>query len=153
VTYIPISSWTGENLIACSTAMPWYCGPNVLAALERVPADVSRTALPLRITVQEVFTVHNVGTVVVGRVESGVLRVLDHVLVMPGKHVAQISSIEQTYQRCEQALPGEVIALSVPGLSAKQVRRGSVVGHLLHCPPDEVVAFDAKISECNNNTS
>ncbi|MEM2797719.1 MAG: EF-Tu/IF-2/RF-3 family GTPase, partial [Ignisphaera sp.] len=113
-------------------------------ALDNVKPPPKPIDKPLRIPISEVFTISGVGTVPVGRVETGVLKVGDRVIFMPPNVVGEVRTIEMHYQRIEQALPGDNIGFNVRGISKEQVKRGDVVGHATN-PPTVVEEFTARV--------
>jgi len=145
IPFIPVSAWTGENLIERSPNMPWYKGPTLVEALDTYikppPKPIDK---PLRIPIQHVYTITGVGTVPVGRVETGVLRVGDKVVFMPPGVVGEVRSIEMHHQPMEKAEPGDNIGFNVRGVSKKDIRRGDVAGHLDN-PPTVAEEFTARV--------
>ncbi len=145
IPFIPVSAWTGENLIERSPNMPWYKGPTLVEALDTYikppPKPIDK---PLRIPIQHVYTITGVGTVPVGRVETGVLRVGDKVVFMPPGVVGEVRSIEMHHQPLEKAEPGDNIGFNVRGVSKKDIRRGDVAGHLDN-PPTVAEEFTARV--------
>lgn len=110
IPFIPVSAWKGDNLIERSPNMPWYNGPTLVEALDQLQPPAKPVDKPLRIPVQNVYSIPGAGTVPVGRVETGVLRVGDKVVFMPPGVVGEVRSIEMHYQQLQQAEPGDNIA-------------------------------------------
>ncbi len=145
IPYIPVSAWTGENLIERSPNMPWYNGPTLVEVLDKnIQPPKKPVDKPLRLPIQNVYTIPGVGTVPVGRVETGVMKVGDKVVFMPPGVTGEVRSIEMHYQPIQQAEPGDNIGFNVRGISKKDVRRGDVVGHTTN-PPTVVEEFTARI--------
>jgi len=143
--FIPVSAWTGENLIERSPNMPWYNGPTIVEALDQyIQPPQKPVDKPLRIPIQNVYSITGVGTVPVGRVETGVLKVGDKVVFMPPGVVGEVRSIEMHHQPLEKAEPGDNIGFNVRGVSKKDIRRGDVAGHLDN-PPTVAEEFTARI--------
>ena len=129
IPFIPVSGWTGDNLIEKSDKMPWYDGPTLLEALdmfEEPPKPIDR---PLRIPIQGVYSIRGVGTVPVGRVETGVLKPGDTVIIMPPGIKSEVKSIEMHHQPLEKAVPGDNIGFALKGVERSQLKRGMVVSH------------------------
>ena len=125
---VPISGWLGDNLVAKSEHMPWYDGPTLIEALDQFEPPAKPTDKPLRLPIQQVFNIPGVGTVPVGRVETGVLKVNEKIVVNPsGKH-GEVRSIEMHHERMEKAEPGDNVGLNIKGISQKEMKRGDVVG-------------------------
>ncbi|ABM81402.1 translation elongation factor EF-1 subunit alpha [Hyperthermus butylicus] len=145
IPFIPVSAWTGENLIERSPNMPWYNGPTLVEALDTyIQPPKKPVDKPLRIPIQNVYSIPGVGTVPVGRVETGVLKVGDKVVFMPPGVVGEVRSIEMHHQPLQQAEPGDNIGFNVRGISKKDIRRGDVAGHV-DKPPTVAEEFTARI--------
>jgi len=109
IPFVPVSAWTGDNLIERSINMPWYDGPTFVETLDTLEPPSKPIDKPLRIPIQDVYNISGVGTVPVGRVETGVLRVGDKVVFMPPGKVGEVRSIETHHMRIEKAEPGDNI--------------------------------------------
>ncbi|MEM0001290.1 MAG: translation elongation factor EF-1 subunit alpha [Desulfurococcaceae archaeon] len=144
IPFIPISAWTGENLIERSPNMPWYNGPTLVEALDMLQVPPKPIDKPLRLPIQDVYSISGVGTVAVGRVESGVLKVGDRVAITPPGVVAEVKSIETHHVRIEKAEPGDNIGFNLKGVEKKDIKRGDVVGPVDN-PPTVADEFTARI--------
>lgn len=129
IPFVPVSGLYGDNIIKKSDKMPWYRGLTLIEALDVFEEPVRPIDKPLRIPIQDVYSIKGVGTVPVGRVETGVLKVGDRVIFMPPKIVGEVKSIETHHVRIDQAIPGDNIGFNVKGVSREQIRRGDVAGH------------------------
>ncbi len=94
VNFVPVSGWTGENLVKRSDKMPWYTGPTLVEALDMLELPAKPTNKPLRVPIQDIYTITGIGTVPVGRVETGVLKPGDKLVFMPSNKSAEVKSIE-----------------------------------------------------------
>jgi elongation factor 1-alpha len=144
IPFIPVSAWTGENLIERSPNMPWYNGPTLVEALDMLQVPPKPIDKPLRLPIQDVYSISGVGTVAVGRVESGVLKVGDRVAITPPALVAEVKSIETHYVRIEKAEPGDNIGFNLKGVEKKDIKRGDVIGPVDN-PPTVADEFTARI--------
>lgn len=159
ITVVPTAAWVGDGVTKYSQNMPWWNQQKIeelkkkyglngsltlYEALDNVKPPPKPIDKPLRIPISEVFTISGVGTVPVGRVETGVLKVGDRVIFMPPNVVGEVRTIEMHHQRIEQALPGDNIGFNVRGISKEQVKRGDVVGHATN-PPTVVEEFTARV--------
>ncbi len=144
IPFIPVSAWTGDNLIERSPNMPWYDGPTLVEALDMLQPPPKPVDKPLRVPIQDVYAISGVGTVPVGRVETGVLKVGDRVVFMPPAKVGEVRSIETHHVRIEKAEPGDNIGFNVRGISKRDIKRGDVAGHLDH-PPTVAEEFTARV--------
>ncbi len=132
VQIVPVSGWTGENLIKKSTNMPWYKGPTLFEVLDSFSEPPKPINKPLRVPIQDVYTITGVGTVPVGRVETGKMKVGDTVIIMPEGITAEVKSIETHHTPMQEAMAGDNIGFNLRGVAKTDFRRGSVLG-----PPND----------------
>jgi elongation factor 1-alpha len=145
IPFVPVSGWTGDNIIEKTTNMPWYKGPTLVEALDTAAREPPKPVdKPLRIPIQEVYSISGVGTVPVGRVETGKLKVGDKVVFMPPGVVGEVRSIEMHHEKLPEALPGDNIGFNVRGISKDQIRRGDVAGKPDN-PPTVADEFTARV--------
>jgi elongation factor 1-alpha len=144
ISFVPVSAWTGDNLAEKSPNMPWYKGPCLTEALDALELPPKPTDKPLRIPVQDVYKITGVGTVPVGRVETGVLKVGDKLIFMPDGATGECRSIEMHHEQIQEALPGDNIGFNIRGLSTKDMRRGDVAGTVSN-PPTVAEEFTGQI--------
>ncbi|ADC66549.1 translation elongation factor EF-1, subunit alpha [Ferroglobus placidus DSM 10642] len=144
VPFIPVSAYYGDNVFKKSDKMPWYNGPTIREALDLLKPPEKLIDKPLRIPIQDVYSISGVGTVPVGRVESGVLRVGDKVIFEPPGVVGEVKSIEMHHEPIKEAYPGDNIGFNVRGVSKNDIRRGDVAGHPDN-PPTVARDFTAQI--------
>ncbi|GAY25482.1 translation elongation factor EF-1 subunit alpha [Desulfurococcaceae archaeon AG1] len=134
IPFVPVSAWLGDNLVTRSENMKWYKGPTLLEALDTFKVPPKPIDKPLRIPISEALSISGVGTVLIGRVETGVLKVGDNVVIMPINKGGDVRSIEMHYQPLQKAEPGDNIGFNVRGISKQDVKRGDVVGHVTNKP-------------------
>ena len=144
INIIPVSGWTGENLVKKSTNMPWYKGPTLMEALDQFVEPPKPIEKPLRLPVQDVYTITGVGTVPVGRVETGKIKVGDSVSIMPEGLTAEVKSIETHHTAMQEAMAGDNIGFNLRGVAKSDFRRGSVLGPSSN-PPTIAKEFLAQI--------
>jgi elongation factor 1-alpha len=144
ILFIPTSAFKGDNLAKLSENTKWYTGPTLLAALDTLKIPDKPTTLPLRIPVQDAYTISGIGTVPVGRVETGVMKPGDKIIFMPAKAVGEVKSIEMHHQEIKEAVPGDNIGWNVRGVEKKDIRRGDVCGSVAK-PPTVADEFTAQI--------
>ncbi|MEM4289614.1 MAG: translation elongation factor EF-1 subunit alpha [Nitrososphaerota archaeon] len=152
IHFIPVSGWTGDNLVAKSDKMAWYTGPTLLEALDLFQEPSKPVDKPLRLPIQAVYSIKGVGTVPVGRVETGVLKPGDQIVIMPGNIKAEVKSIEMHHAPLQQALPGDNIGFNLKGVDKAQLARGMVVSHVDN-PCKVVEEFEAQIIVINHPTA
>lgn len=144
IRFIPISGWTGENEVKPSTNMPWYKGPTLLQALDEFVEPPKPIDKPLRLPIQDVYTITGVGTVPVGRVETGKVKVGDSVMIMPEGLPAEVKSIETHHTPMQEAMAGDNIGFNLRGVAKTDFHRGSVLGPV-NSPPTIAKEFLAQI--------
>jgi len=144
VKFVPVVAPTGDNVTHKSENMKWYTGLTLEEYLDQLELPPKPVDKPLRIPIQEVYSISGVGTVPVGRVESGVLKVGDKVVFMPAGKVGEVRSIETHHTKLEKAEPGDNIGFNVRGVEKKDIKRGDVAGHTTN-PPTVADEFTARI--------
>ncbi len=124
---IPVSARNGDNIAARSANLPWYAGPTVLEALDGFAAAPVATDQPLRLPVQDVFKFDE-RRLVVGRIESGSLRVGDRLEFAPGFKQAKVASIESwSSPTVISASAGQSVAITLD--DELFIERGHVAVH------------------------
>ncbi len=144
VHIIPVSGWTGATLVKKSDKMAWYKGPTLFEALDQFEEPPKPTNKPLRIPIQDVYTITGVGTVPVGRVETGIIKVNDPIIVMPSGLKGEVKSIETHHTPIQQAIAGDNIGFNLRGIARQDIRRGDIIGPP-NSPPTVAKEFIAQI--------
>ncbi|HII00345.1 TPA: translation elongation factor EF-1 subunit alpha [Methanosarcinaceae archaeon] len=144
IPFIPTSAFEGDNITKASENTPWYKGPAIMQALDELSTPEKPDTLPLRIPVEDAYTISGIGTVPVGRVETGVMKKGDKVIFMPGGIAGEVKSIEMHHEEIPQAVPGDNIGWNVRGIGKSDVRRGDVCG-LVSNPPTVADEFVGQI--------
>jgi elongation factor 1-alpha len=149
---IPLSAWVGDNVAKKSDKMPFYKGETLVEALDALVAPTPPTDKPLRLPIQDVYNIKGVGTVPVGRVETGILKPGETIVFMPSNKSGEVKSIEMHHEQLPQALPGDNIGFNVRGIEKNEIARGDVAGHQNNVP---TVAkdFTAQIVVLNHPTA
>ncbi|MBA7518692.1 Elongation factor Tu-B [subsurface metagenome] len=144
ITLIPVSAIEGDNVSKRSDKLKWFDGPTLLEAMDLMKVPEKPIKLPLRIPVQDVYTITGVGTVPVGRVETGKLKKGDSVIFNPPGMKGEVKTIEMHHEEIPEAIPGDNIGWNVRGISRNDIRRGDVCGHVDN-PPTVADEFTAQI--------
>jgi len=152
VPFIPTSAYKGDNITKKSENMSWYDGPTLLEALNNLNPPEQPIDLPLRVPIQDVYTIQGIGTVPVGRVETGVLKVGDKVVFEPSHKTGEVKSIEEHHQSIPEAKPGDNVGFNVRGIERKDIRRGDLMGHV-DSPPTVPKKFEAQLIVLNHPTA
>ena len=150
--FIPISGWVGDNVAKKSENMKWYTGMTLIDTLDTFIAPPSPTDKPLRLPIQDVYTIKGVGCVPVGRVETGILKTNDKIIFMPSGKTGEVKSVEAHHEKLDQALPGDNVGFNVRGVTKEEIARGDVVGHVNN-PPTVAKEFTAQIVVLNHPTA
>jgi len=150
--FIPCSGLKGDNLAKKSDNLSWFKGPTVLDQLDNFKMPEKPTTLPLRMPIQDAYEITGIGTVPVGKVETGVMKIGQKVIVLPGRTGTGISgevrTIEMHHEQLTEAEPGDNVGISVRGIGKKDIARGDVICDAANPPKivDEFVAQVAVIS-------
>ncbi|AUV80495.1 translation elongation factor EF-1 subunit alpha [Salinigranum rubrum] len=142
--FIPISAFEGDNVAEHSENTPWYDGPTILEALNDLPEMSPPTDAPLRIPIQDVYTISGIGTVPVGRIETGVLKPGMNVVFMPSDVGGEVKTVEMHHEEVDEAGPGDNVGFNVRGVGKDDIRRGDVCGEASN-PPKVAETFKAQI--------
>jgi elongation factor 1-alpha len=132
VKFIPIASLPGDNVVKKTENMPWYKGETLLEAIDGLKEPEKPTGLPLRVPIQDVYNITGIGVVPVGRVETGVLKIGQKVIAMPGREgkgvSGEVKTVEMHHEQVQEAGPGDNVGFNVRGFGKKDIARGDVVG-------------------------
>lgn len=162
VAFVPISGWNGDNMLEPSTNMTWHkgwdidrkegkaSGKTLLEALDAIIAPSRPTDKPLRLPLQDVYKIGGIGTVPVGRVETGVLKPGMVVTFAPANLTTEVKSVEMHHEALTEAVPGDNVGFNVKNVSVKELRRGYVAGDSKNNPPRAVADFTAQVIVLNH---
>jgi elongation factor 1-alpha len=155
VAFIPASAFEGDNIVKKSENMAWYTGPTIREQLDKFDEPEKPTTLPLRLPIQDVYSIPGIGVVPVGRVETGKMKVGDKVIVVPGRDgkgiEGEVKSIEMHHEQVQETIAGDNIGFNVRGIGKKDIARGDVLG-LSSNPPTICTEFKAQIVVINHPT-
>ncbi len=132
--FIPMSAFEGDNIKELSDNMSWYKGSPLMDELDKLVPPEKPVDLPLRIPIQDVYSITGVGTVPVGRVETGIMKQGDNVIFEPAGVSGEVKSIEMHHETFPEAEPGDNIGFNVRGVGKNDIRRGDVAGHTDNAP-------------------
>ena len=152
IPFIPISGWLGENLTTPSDHMSsWYQGPCLLDALDDYVTPPKRPIdKPLRIPIQNAYRIGGVGTVPIGRVETGIATPGMRVLFAPLGKTSTIQSLEVHRELVDEAKPGDNVGFHVKQISVHQIGRGHVASDASNQPASAVSSFEAQLIIMNH---
>ena len=150
IPFVPISGWEGDNMTEKSTNMPWYSGPCLLEALDNVSPPKRPAEKPLRVPLQDVYKIGGIGTVPVGRVETGVMKPGIEAKFAPAGITAEIKSLEMHHEQLDEAYPGDNVGFNVKGVAVKDLKRGDVASDANNEPASNVTSFEAQVIVMNH---
>jgi len=162
IPFVPISGFHGDNMLEPSDRMPWYkgwsverkegnaSGKTLLEALDAILPPSRPTEKPLRLPLQDVYKIGGIGTVPVGRVETGVMKPGMIVTFAPQILTTEVKSIEMHHEALQEALPGDNVGFNIKNVSVKEIRRGNVAGDSKNDPPKETKSFLAQVIILNH---
>ena len=150
IPFVPISGWLGDNMLERSTNLNWYKGPTLLEALDSIELPKRPSEKPLRLPLQDVYKIGGIGTVPVGRVETGTLKPGMNVTFAPGGITTEVKSVEMHHTQLEEAKPGDNVGFNVKNVAVKDLRRGYVAGEASKDPPAEAESFLSQVIVLNH---
>jgi len=133
-----------------SPNLGWYKGPTMIEALDAIIPPKRPVDKPLRIPLQDVYKIGGIGTVPVGRVETGTLKPGMSVTFAPSGLSSEVKSVEMHHEQLQEAVPGDNVGFNVKGLAVNQLRRGFVAGDSKNDPPLETEDFTAQVIIMNH---
>merc|ERR1712146_386241 len=150
IPFIPISGWNGDNMLEKSPNLTWFKGPTLIEALDAIIPPKRPIDKPLRLPLQDVYKIGDIGTVPVGRVETGVLKPGMTVTFAPTGVTTDVKSVEMHHESMPEAIPGDYVGFNVKGVSVKDIRRGNVCSDAKNDPARETVSFYAQVIILNH---
>jgi len=145
VQFVPTSAFIGDNVATKSDKLSWWKGPTLLECLDNLKVPVKPTQLPLRLPIQDVYSITGIGTVPVGRVETGIVKIGDNVSFSPSGVGGEVKTIEMHHETMPQAEPGDNVGFNVRGIGKNDSKRGDVCGHTTN-KPTVAKSFTAQIA-------
>ena len=150
IPFIPISGWVGDNMIEKSDNMAWYKGPCLLQALDALEPPKRPKDKPLRLPLQDVYKIGGIGTVPVGRVETGLIKPGMTVTFGPMNVTTEVKSVEMHHEQMSEAEPGDNVGFNVKNLSVKDIKRGYVASDSKNDPAKDTAHFVAQVIVLNH---
>ncbi|KAJ1748878.1 translation elongation factor EF-1 alpha [Coemansia sp. RSA 990] len=162
VAMVPISGWEGDNMIEASTNMPWYkgwkkatktgevTGKTLVDAIDAIEPPVRPSDKPLRLPLQDVYKIGGIGTVPVGRVETGIIKAGMVVTFAPANVTTEVKSVEMHHEVLAEGVPGDNVGFNVKNVSVKDIRRGNVCSDSKRDPAKAAADFTAQVIVMNH---
>jgi elongation factor 1-alpha len=155
INFIAASALQGDNVAKKSTNMDWYKGPTILEQFDKFDQPEKPTNLPMRMAIQDVYEITGIGTVPVGKIETGIMKPGQKVIILPGRSgkgvVGEIKTVEAHHEQLPQGEAGDNVGVSLKGIGKKDVARGDVICEAEN-PAPIVEEFTAKIAVINHPT-
>jgi elongation factor 1-alpha len=149
------AGFLGENVTKKSDKMPWYKGSTVLEQLDKFPAPEKPTNLPLRMPIQDVYEITGIGTVPVGKIETGIMKPGQKIIILPGRSgvgvPGEIKTVEAHHEQLPQGEAGDNVGVNIRGIGKKDVARGDVICDA-GSPIKIVEEFTAQVAVINHPT-
>ena len=131
MAFIPASGYQGDNVFNKSKNMAWYKGPTIFEQLDLFKDPEKPTNLPLRMPLQDVYEITGIGTVPVGKIETGVMKIGQKVIILPGRSgvgvPGEVKTIEMHHEQLPSAEAGDNVGINIRGIGKKDIARGDVV--------------------------
>lgn len=162
VPFVPISGWNGDNMLEITDNASWYkgwekktkegkvTGKTLLDAIDAIEPPVRPHDKPLRLPLQDVYKIGGIGTVPVGRVETGVIKAGMVVTFAPANVTTEVKSVEMHHEVLTEGRPGDNVGFNVKNVSVKDIRRGNVAGDSKNDPPKGCDDFTAQVIVLNH---
>ncbi|KAF3924132.1 hypothetical protein AA313_de0201891 [Arthrobotrys entomopaga] len=162
VPFVPISGFNGDNMIEPSDKCAWYkgweketkagkfTGKTLLEAIDAIEPPVRPSDKPLRLPLQDVYKIGGIGTVPVGRVETGIIKAGMVVTFAPSNVTTEVKSVEMHHEQLAEGVPGDNVGFNVKNVSVKEIRRGNVCGDSKNDPPMGAASFNAQVIVLNH---
>ncbi|KAH7037639.1 P-loop containing nucleoside triphosphate hydrolase protein [Microdochium trichocladiopsis] len=162
VAFVPISGFNGDNMLEPSPNCPWYkgwekeiggnkySGKTLLEAIDSIETPKRPSDKPLRLPLQDVYKIGGIGTVPVGRIETGTIKPGMVVTFAPAGVTTEVKSVEMHHESLPEAFPGDNVGFNVKNVSVKDIRRGNVAGDTKNDPPLGANTFTAQVIVLNH---
>merc|ERR1712140_17256 len=162
VAFVPISGFHGDNMLESSERMPWFkefkverkegnaSGTTLLEALDSIIPPTRPTDKPLRLPLQDVYKIGGIGTVPVGRVETGIIKPGMVVTFAPNQLTTEVKSVEMHHESLPEATPGDNVGFNIKNVSVKDIKRGYVASDSKNKPASGAKDFTAQVIVLNH---
>jgi elongation factor 1-alpha len=149
VPFIPVSGYKGENVVKSTGKMPWWKGKTLMGQFDEFEIPPKLTEKPLRWPIQDVYSITGIGTVPVGRIETGLLKAGMTLSFQPSNKIGEVKSVEMHHEQLPSAGPGDNVGANISKIGKKDIRRGDVAGPADN-PPSVAKTFTARIMVLNH---
>ncbi|KAF8320725.1 hypothetical protein DL93DRAFT_2073376 [Clavulina sp. PMI_390] len=146
VIWIPISAYTGVNVKdrATKAQVSWLTGPSLLETLDTIPLIDRKINGPVIMPISEKYK--DLGTMVVGKLESGRVKKGDSLVMMPNKVNVEVLAIySESEEEINYAFGGDNVRLRIKGIEDEDVSPGFVLASAAR-PVHSVKRFEAQLA-------
>lgn len=172
VPYIPISGFHGDNMVPPALSkeaspkdnMPWFKGWSALPkgadkpitgktlydAIDGIVPPERPSAKALRLPLQDVYKIGGIGTVPVGRIETGTLKPGMLVTFAPANITTEVKSVEMHHEALAEGIPGDNVGFNIKNVGVKEIKRGNVASDSKNDPAKKVDNFVAQVIVLNH---
>ena len=155
ITFLAVSGLFGENIAKKSDKMPWYKGPTLIEQFDKFDTPKKPTDLPMRMAVQDVYEITGIGTVPVGKIETGIMKLGQKVKIIPGRSGkgidGEVKTIEMHHEQLSEAPAGDNVGVNIRGIGKKDIARGDIICDAAK-PVPIAAEFTAQIAVINHPT-
>ncbi len=155
VNFIPASAFEGENITKRTDKLKWYNGPTLIEQFDLFEEPKKPTDMPMRMPIQDVYTITGVGTVPVGKIETGIMRPGDKVIILPAKTgigvVGEVKTVEMHHEALKEGLAGDNVGINLRGINKGDIARGDVIAPVSN-PPSLAEEITAQVAIINHPT-
>jgi len=145
VPFVAISGFMGDNMVEKSTNMSWYKGITLVEALDQMQPPKRPSDKALRLPLQDVYKIGGIGTVPVGRVETGIIKAGMIVDFAPAGITTEVKSVEMHHEQVPEAAPGDNVGFNIKNVAVKDLKRGYVASDSKKDPAKQANRFTAQV--------
>ena len=131
INFIACAGLKGDNVFKKSANTPWYKGPTIIEQFDLFPAPQAPIDLPLRMPIQDAYEITGIGTVPVGKIETGIMKAGQKIIILPGRTgkgvLGEVKSIEMHHETLTEAQAGDNVGVNIRGVGKKDIARGDVI--------------------------
>uniref|UniRef100_H3D5W6 G1 to S phase transition 1 n=1 Tax=Tetraodon nigroviridis TaxID=99883 RepID=H3D5W6_TETNG len=142
IYFMPCSGLTGANLKEPVAECPWYTGLPFISHLDSLPNFTRSSDGPVRLPIVDKYK--DMGTVILGKLESGSISKAQQLIMMPNRHTVEVLNLLSDDVETDDAGPGENLKLRLKGIEEEEILPGFIL-----CSPDNLChsgrTFDAQI--------
>ncbi|KAG0053139.1 translation elongation factor EF-1 alpha [Gryganskiella cystojenkinii] len=162
VAFVPISGWHGDNLLEESTNMPWFKGwtketksgsfkgKTLVEVIDTIEPPLRPSQKPLRLPIQDVYKIGGIGTVPVGRVETGIIRAGMIVTFAPTGITTEAKYLMMHCKTHTEGIPGDHVGFYTMNVSRRDIHRGHVCSDSKNDCAKAAISFNAHVIVLNH---